>query len=703
MKKVEQLRLIRISKNVEKNTPVVKADQNNILSLKDLEPIVAAYDTISFDLFDTVVHRRLSLGQIFHKTSEFGSISVAGENGDVGAWVFQSARGAVSQKIKQRSIKNENRNEIVLSEVFDHCLTPYFPSRRHRKTAVDKLVEFEVKQECATLYVDPDFIPIAKLIKRLDKRLILISDMYHREDAIVEILQHLGISDFFDHVFVSAEEGVTKHSGVLFDRVRDKLKLDPAGCLHIGDNFNNDFVKPRAHGWNSLHYYNRNFEVKRLTQDKTDVVIATSDVLQRQMADGIFSKKGKNALEELIDGVIAPAFLSFSIQLLSYASRKKLDHQYYLSRDGLVFRKIARIVNSRLPMIPSFDTFSSDLAINRVSAILLTYENLYHLGWAQDAVSWLSGKPLSLRNLLSTFSCDVRDLPDLKPEERQRVVNSLDVTGFADTTAYLMSDATVRHSFEKLMRTKRDTVLKYLRQQKVTEYSKIGMVDIGYSGTIVKFLSQHMTQNSNLMRFSANQIHCQFFATNRFYRNNMREMHPGVAFNPGFILNHADDNDKPALMNFGWLEPFALEPNLGRLRGYKKDQDGKITPDFSAPSNVEHRKMVQDRILQRCESLMDQIILSNVDLSTVHAVAKSRLLAFSVNPTARQVRAMREMQHDFGNASVEHKGILKWVSPKDLFALKHLRNDDVWLQGSFKGTKLGFLNPIVNRWAKTSN
>ncbi|HXX40915.1 MAG TPA: HAD-IA family hydrolase [Chthoniobacterales bacterium] len=75
------------------------------------------------------------------------------------------------------------------------------------------------------------------------------------------ILEHLGISKFFSHVFVSSEMGADKPDPEIFRRALRSMKLEPSDALHVGDDPERDWkaatsaglsVFKLEHGKNSL-------------------------------------------------------------------------------------------------------------------------------------------------------------------------------------------------------------------------------------------------------------------------------------------------------------------------------------------------------------------------------------------------------------------------------------------------------------------
>ena len=62
------------------------------------------------------------------------------------------------------------------------------------------------------------------------------------------ILEHLGISRFFEHVFVSSEIGADKPDPEIFRRALKIIQLEPYQVLHVGDDADRDWKAADAAG-----------------------------------------------------------------------------------------------------------------------------------------------------------------------------------------------------------------------------------------------------------------------------------------------------------------------------------------------------------------------------------------------------------------------------------------------------------------------
>lgn len=689
----------RALKSANKKVPTIGRDDNNIVELGELVDVVHKYDVISFDFFDTIAHRNISLQDIYRKVANFAAMTVNSDNQAISETAFLAAREALSGAVKQAHIITGARNEICLQDIFERALRPYIADSISRACEAARLVRFETELEVRALSINTAFHQVAEACRELNKKIILISDMYLPQSEMEYLLDRLGVLSYFDHVFVSAEVGFTKASGEIFPIVDSSLGIASMRRLHIGDNYNNDFLKPAENGWDALHYFNRDYEVERTYySQRSGQMIRRCDLRQRELTQRLRSTQS-DPLEKLIDETIAPAVWMFAFKTLSYASRARLTRLYFVTRDGVLFKKVAEDILRSSEMFDVSADQLSTLELSRVSGVLLEFNGLGDLGWAQFATEWMTGKPFSIGTLLAAFGFSLDDVNGINCDQRTVLAKQLDCTDLDKSAAFLREQGTIRRAIENLFAAHRMRVVSYLRQNDVDDKSNVGFVDIGYSGTLIKHLSSYWLSPENMERYSHSKFHNLFFATNRFARMNAWQMHPGVIQNPGFILDHRREEDRPLLMNFGWLEPFIAEPLMGRHLGFD-EKNGQSVARFAIPTDNSQRMRIRDRILQRCAELNETLIASPFTVSECEDVIVQNLRTFVTKPTRNQIRAMSTIIHDFGIAESQQRSVLRWITPMNALKLRKLMQDDVWLHGSFKRSGLSAFSPLLNLWAR---
>jgi putative hydrolase of the HAD superfamily len=90
----------------------------------------------------------------------------------------------------------------------------------------------------------PDVIEVLEALRpRFD--LAVISNF---DGRLRMILEHLGVSRFFSHVFLSSELGADKPDPLIYHRALDLIRLTPNETLHVGDDPIRDWQGAAAAG-----------------------------------------------------------------------------------------------------------------------------------------------------------------------------------------------------------------------------------------------------------------------------------------------------------------------------------------------------------------------------------------------------------------------------------------------------------------------
>lgn len=668
----------------------------------ELTALVSAYDIVSFDLFDTLVTRSISLDEVHMKTSEFATAFLTGDDGPLPEHLIGHSRGWYQNMLKQRGMKSaaQYRNEIDLTDVFDNALAPYIADARARGRAVEALIRYEIETETRCLSVIPEMRGFLEKLRGEGKTLILISDMYFPERHIKQLLTSLGLLELFDHVFVSATVGLTKNSGMMFPHVDATLELAKRKRIHLGDNWMNDVHQPRANGWDALQYYNPDNEARKcVLEQKYRLKAHLRPAAQNDVIRQLLAKDNQQDCMRLL----AAGFTLFARHILSQAIQEKASRIFFLTRDGTIFQEFAEQfitatgAGKRLA-VPEMQ----ELAISRATGVILNYPELeapHWKGFLLDKVQYLGGLPASLRTVMRIFLVDIDEL-DLPNEVAGEVAGIL-ATDDPETDIdldELRKRPEILHALHRALCGRRDRVRAYLGQLGLFDRNeKILLVDIGYSGTVLKELSEycfHMEGNGQPVR---SRVALTMLAANRFFPGNLGRMHPRISMNTAWMLNTHNRRHRAAAVNFAWLEPFAVDRTRGRLLDYLPDASGRLVPRFAGgfrnSGGLERSSILAAG--KRAEEIFRLSALPERHLR--RAVSKAIVRQFS-RPNHSAIREMRSLTHHAGLSEIRESGVIGHIRLRHLFRdLSGCLRNDHWVQGSLRASGLGLLVPVFNK------
>ena len=196
---------------------------------KDLKNI-SSFDYVSFDVFDTL---------LFRTTNHYMDIFDLVED------VYTQKSGDSLRNFRKirTSAEASARTARKGKEVTLDMIYSYLP---YEKKMAELLKEIEVDCEIRNCVPNKCMIDFLNDCRAKGKKIVITTDMYLSRFYFLTVFQKLGI--FFDYLFISGEEGVTKRTGQLFQVVLDKLQILSSQIVHIGDDLNNDIEQPRKYG-----------------------------------------------------------------------------------------------------------------------------------------------------------------------------------------------------------------------------------------------------------------------------------------------------------------------------------------------------------------------------------------------------------------------------------------------------------------------
>ncbi|MBQ8201124.1 MAG: glycosyltransferase [Clostridia bacterium] len=200
-------------------------------------------ETVSFDVFDTLLQRPFRqpddlyymMEDRWQKVNRRCLISFAAARAEAETSARVWARG--------------RREDIELYDIYNALRVTCGASEDCADTM--RFVERETEIE----YCLPRLsgVQLFQLARYLGRRVILISDMYLDKETITAMLHKCGVADW-DAFFLSSEENALKWNGALYTCALNALGAAPETVLHIGDNWHNDFIKPREMGMHAMHH-----------------------------------------------------------------------------------------------------------------------------------------------------------------------------------------------------------------------------------------------------------------------------------------------------------------------------------------------------------------------------------------------------------------------------------------------------------------
>lgn len=423
------------------------------------------FEYISFDIFDTLVKRNVSIPADIYKIVSENFFS-----NEKDQFEYVNARIHAEQSSRKA---HKNREEISIYDIFDFMPPKY----EHIK---EDLIKCEIQCELNLTYANPIIKTVYDWCLSNNKKIIIVSDMYLSKDIIEKILTKCGYISY-SKLYVSSDVGLQKATGNLFKFVLNDLCISPKKIVHIGDSLKGDFLKARSNHISSIRIATCPIRTKFINKlkDKYSFWSSYKTVVSGHIknVDSDFYKYGIEAL--------APLLYGFSLWLNEYVQKNQISKLYFLARDGFLLEKVFSEV---------FDCASLSCRYLYVSRRALRLPILYLTDTYKDFVSIIpKNKILTKDEFFDLFNLQVSDKSYWK------------IAGFSKDekifTSNLLENSKLRILFNMLKQSQEgkssyDSFAEYL---KINDFAgKVAIVDIGWAGTIQKCLEKICSKNAKI-------------------------------------------------------------------------------------------------------------------------------------------------------------------------------------------------------------
>ena len=237
--KIEKLRQVKLpkieSKKVDKNLDYRESSVNRRPGQDNFVKVMLEYDLISFDIFDTVILRRVESPR-----DVFTIMAI-----EMGCPTFKSIRIAAEDIARRKLYSETNCREVNLNQIYDILEKKYNINRRW----LDREIELEIN----LCEANPYFLYIYNKLINLNKRIVFTSDMYLPSDVISKILVKNGYTKY-EKLFLSNELKLSKTDGTMWRYISEEYAKDQK-VFHVRDNYNADMVKSNMFGVKTTYYH----------------------------------------------------------------------------------------------------------------------------------------------------------------------------------------------------------------------------------------------------------------------------------------------------------------------------------------------------------------------------------------------------------------------------------------------------------------
>ena len=475
------------------------------------------YDTVSIDLFDTLLIRRIhDPDMVKPAVARFIAMEACAQG--VGDWKWEEV-----QRIRDTVEAEQRADTATRFEDHEAC----YPVFMHRALSIifkdkmtpellDRVTDYELLIENAMLVPRAPWVAWLQKLKDLGKRVIIVSDIYLPSSHLKRLVKTAGLLTHVDDVVSSADTFLAKASGRAYELLREKYGLDCSRWLHIGDNPISDGLRPESMEIRALVLKDRQ-EKYRKTIAKLYAVFSRyrpywhGRLLQQLMLPLEAENKPRHYLYVEgynFFGFLMGFFMQGIIERVKDACIRKI---FFFSREGWAFKNFwDQAVPYLLPgaLAPK----SQYLCVSRLA---LAGASCAYGGLPKEKadIAFLPPKNKDMRDFCRVFSLDITPITEFM--RRYGITDTLPVSPVHSMEGYvrftnLVRDEDFQYEVKRQSKSANDALQLYLESVGFFDEPDIALVDVGWMGTIQRFLYDAVAHREDKPRF-----HGLLFAASR--------------------------------------------------------------------------------------------------------------------------------------------------------------------------------------------
>lgn len=430
-------------------------------------------DIVFFDCFNTLIDRSLSPDEVlFDFAVRLGEVYSVEP-----AYLYRLFTG-IKRRLAIGNKLHTGESELKFGQIIDAMalkLKKQLPDLREEDfRAQANSCYFEAEKKTHSLVEG-----VSKRIHALRNRgckLYVVSDFYCGREFLAGWLNHLGIADCFDGIFVSCDYMLSKRTGRLYRRVLDELNVSPDRVLMIGDSRRSDYRMAKRAGLAAEHV--------KATVTKSGSTLRKRCRLGANYPnfEKIFAEFGETYN---FSNYAFPLYL-FEKRLCERLEERGQTDVFFLAREGQFLKALFDEYRAQTGCGKTIR--SHYLQVSRNSVLLAGLkpieEDSFHMVF-RYALN------LNLQRFLITIGFSDGEIAEL---ERTLSVDMSRASRYLERTARyrkLIASPAFRKLYDSKRVRAKEAFRAYLDSFGVDMSKGINVVDVGWCGTIQDFISEY--------------------------------------------------------------------------------------------------------------------------------------------------------------------------------------------------------------------
>ncbi len=410
--------------------------------------------------------------------------------------MVQRLRDRIEREHRQETAKYFDDHEARYPDFMSRVLEEIF-NERVDESLLNEVTDYEIMVENSMLVPREKLVCWLKSLHAAGKRVLVLSDIYLPADHLQRLVAHAGFLDNVDDVVSSADTFLAKASGKGFLHIRDRLGLHYDRWLHVGDNPHSDGLQPTQLGITALVLRDsvekhRKAVVKRYHNYSHGQPFWKGRVVQQLTLPIEAENIPQSPLYIYGYTVLAPLLAAFVQEVAAICLRNNIRRLYFFSREGWMLEQIWQ---EMVPVVfPHADLPEvSYLYVSRMAlaGASCAYQGL--IGENADIVFLPAGNR-DFRDVCRVFNLQIEPMEGHLQRFGLTSETALSSAheGFVPENRLRFNEMLADNAFQQEVRNQTASMnvalQRYLDEQGFFRNREVALVDIGWLGTIQRFL-----------------------------------------------------------------------------------------------------------------------------------------------------------------------------------------------------------------------
>ncbi len=454
-------------------------------------------ETVSFDLFDTLLIRRIH-------DPDLVKLPVARYIADLAAQrdirirpkKVQYLRDSIEKRHRQKTAESFEDHEACYPRFMQEVLEDIFQDAMG-DDLLQQVTDYELAMENRMLVPRKQLVDWLFELAHQGKKILVISDIYLPSSHLKVLVEYAGFLDVVEDVVSSADTFLAKASGLTFKPVEQKYGLTRSKWLHVGDNPISDGLRPSEFGIRSLVLHDasemqRKAIVKRYFNYGQGVPLWRGRALQQLMQPHEGENSNQPPLYNEGYNFLAPMIGGFVQHIAEQCRKLDIKKVFFLSREGWTFKQFWE---KSIPQIFP-DNNLPEIEYLYVSRMALAGPSCAYQGLTpvNANIGFLPPGNKNFKDLCRIFSLDLEPLTKYLQEyglSSDSCLNPL-YNDFVQENSKrfreLLDNTSFQNEIKSQTRPLNDAMMLYFEEAGLFKHKRVAIVDIGWLGTIQRFL-----------------------------------------------------------------------------------------------------------------------------------------------------------------------------------------------------------------------